>query len=82
MAFGDFFCYLKNKKQYVKLNRTKSLTKNVTCGVPQGSVLGPLLFIIYTNDLPIFLNHTHAIIFADDATIYTKSNSVTISTRM
>ncbi len=48
----------------------------VTCGVLQGSVLGPLLFIIYTNDLPNALKHTHAILFADDTTIYMKSNNL------
>ena len=71
-----FESYLNNRKQYVKINRTKSTTKNVTCGVPQGSVLGPLLFIIYTNDLPNSLNYTHAILFADDTTIYTKSDNI------
>ena len=71
-----FESYLSNRKQYVKINRTKSLTKDVICGVPQGSVLGPLLFIIYTNDLPNSLKHTHAILFADDTTIYTKSNNI------
>ncbi len=71
-----FESYLTNRTQYVRINKTKSITKDVTCGVPQGSVLGPLLFIIYTNDLPNSLTHTHAILFADDTTIYTKSNNL------
>ena len=44
--------------------------ENITCGVPQGSVLGPILFIIYTNDLPMSLNKSKCILFADDTTIY------------
>jgi len=71
-----FESYLTNRMQYVKINNTKSVIKKVSCGVPQGSVLGPLLFIIYTNDLPNSLNHTHPILFADDTTIYTKSNNL------
>jgi len=71
-----FESYLLNRSQYVRINKTKSTIKEVTCGVPQGSVLGPLLFIIYTNDLPNSLTHTHAILFADDTTIYTKSKNL------
>jgi len=71
-----FKSYLENRKQYVKINNHKSNTKNVICGVPQGSVLGPLLFILYINDLPNSLSHTHAIIFADDTTIYSESKCI------
>lgn len=66
--------YLGNRKQYVNYRGSNSAVHAVECGVPQGSVLGPLLFIIYTNDLPNCLNITKAILFADDTTVYLASN--------
>ena len=56
----------------------ESTNYDVTCGIPQGSVLGPLLFIIYTNDLPNSLKNSNCILFADDTTIYQSATDITI----
>ena len=60
----------------IYLNGSKSNINGITFGVPQGSVLGPLLFLIYINDLPNCLSHTKAILFADDTTLYASSDDV------
>ena len=61
--------YLNNRKQYVNYNSKKSLLKNIICGVPQGSILGPLLFILYINDIINTSSILEFILFADDTTI-------------
>lgn len=58
--------YLNNRFQYVKINNTVSHFGKVTCGVPQGSVLGPKLFILYLNDICTVFNKLKFITFADD----------------
>ena len=77
-ALEWFKSYLSNRKQFVQYKETKSTTHIVPCGVRQGSVLGPLLFIIYTNDLPNCLAHSKAILFADDTTVYLTSEDIPI----
>ena len=72
-----FKSYLLNRNQYVEYNHISSKTRNVTCGVPQGSVLGPFLFIIYTNDLEKSIK-CKCIIFADDTTIYTRGKYISL----
>jgi len=67
--------YLCSRKQYVDLDDTKSDLLEIKCGVPQGSIIGPLMFIIYVNDISSVTKHFHSIVYADDTTLMTSINS-------
>ena len=62
--------YLSGRKQRVFFNGSLSVSKDVLCGVPQGSCLGPLLFSTFTNDLPYVLEQTKVVKYADDPTMF------------
>ena len=70
--------YLSNRKQRVVLNGQTSDWADVKAGVPQGSILGPLLFLIYINDLPEGLK-SNAKLFADDTSLFSVVNDVNVS---
>ena len=71
-----FESYLTDRKQYVFCNGVKSDIASISCGVPQGSVLGPLLFLLYINDLPNISSKLKFFLFADDTNIYYESSDL------
>ena len=68
--------YLQNRKQYVKLDHCESDYMDVVCGVPQGSILGPKLFIIYINDMCNVSDVLKFILFADDTNIFCSGHNL------
>ena len=74
--FNWFKSYLSNRKQYVNWQGSNSEIETVSCGVPQGSILGPLLFILYVNDLSKVSNKFVSILFADDTTILFEGQNI------
>ena len=62
--------YLSNRKQFAVINGIKSKTRTIKTGVPQGSILGPLLFLLYINDMEMVSEKLQTIIFADDTNIF------------
>ena len=74
---NNFFkSYLSNRKQFVQLNGSKSENLPITCGVPQGSVLGPLLFLLYINDIANLSPLGSIRLFADDTNIFVEHENI------
>ena len=72
IALSWFRSYLSGRHQRVKIGDCFSSPLNISCGVPQGSVLGPLLFTLYTTPLSLVINRHHLShhLYADDTQIY------------
>ena len=67
--------YISGRKQFVALDDVISESLDIKCGVPQGSILGPILFLLYINDLPCSTDLL-PIIFADDTNVFASGKSV------
>jgi hypothetical protein len=70
-----FKSYLSNRSQFVQIGSTKSSSKKINIGVPQGSILGPILFLLYINDIQEFTSLL-AILFADDTALVASSDNL------
>ena len=68
--------YLADRKQTCQVNGKQSGLRSISCGIPQGSILGPLFFLVYINDLPNCLKHTTPRMFADDTSLTAYGKSI------
>ena len=74
--------FLGHRKQQVLLDGCRSIQADVISGVPQGTLLGPLLFLVYINDLPETVDHPDTRLFADDCLVYRLVKSDTDAMRL
>lgn len=75
-AYNFLRSYLFSRTQFTVYNNNPSSYNPVRCGVPQGSILGPILFLIYVNDIIHTSNKLNFLLFADDTTIYVQGHSI------
>lgn len=76
LALNWFKSYLTGRKQYVCVNNSCSSSKDITCGIPQGSILGPLLFLLYINDLSNVSEKMNFVLFADDSNLFISGENI------
>ena len=67
---------MQGRSQYVQLNESKSKTRTISYGVPQGSLLGPRLVSLYINDLPSTIKSSELCLFVDDSTFYSIGSNI------